>query len=79
MFAFYAMAFEPFFLLTLIFVLAKFLNSARDAQQLRLRKNIAVGVGLLFLLNFLYFLPLFLGTSIPHSSWLDRMWLWSWI
>ena len=79
MFAFYATAFEPFFLLTLIFVLAKFLNSARDAHQLRLRKNIAVGVGLLFLLNFLYFLPLFLGTSIPHSSWLDRMWLWSWI
>jgi dolichyl-phosphate-mannose--protein O-mannosyl transferase len=79
MFSFYAIAFEPFFLLTLIYVLAKFLDSATGQNQLRHRKNIAIGVGLLFLVNFLYFLPLYLGTPIAHSSWQDRMWFGSWI
>jgi dolichyl-phosphate-mannose--protein O-mannosyl transferase len=79
MFSFYAIAFEPFLLLTLIYVLAKFLDSATGQNQLRQRKNIAIGVGLLFLVNFLYFLPLYLGTPIAHSSWQDRMWFGSWI
>ena len=79
MFSFYTIAFEPFLLMTLIYVLAKFLNSARDEHQLRNRKNIAIGIGLLFLVNFLYFLPLYLGTPIAHNSWQDRMWFGSWI
>jgi len=29
--------------------------------------------------NFLYFLPLYFGTSISYNSWLDHMWLTSWI
>jgi len=34
---------------------------------------IAVGI------NFIYFLPIFIGNNIPYVDWLARMWLPSWI
>ena len=70
MFSFYAIAFEPFILLTLVYVLSKVLKHQR---------RIAISIGAIVLINFLYFLPIFLGLPITYNSWHDRMWLPSWI
>jgi dolichyl-phosphate-mannose-protein mannosyltransferase len=70
MFSFYAIAFEPFILLTLVYVLSKALKNQR---------KIAISIGAIVLVNFLYFLPIFLGIPITYNSWHDRMWLPSWI
>jgi dolichyl-phosphate-mannose--protein O-mannosyl transferase len=70
MFSFYAIAFEPFILLTLVYVLSKIVKNQR---------RIATVFASIVLINFLYFLPIFLGLVITYNSWRDRMWLPSWI
>ena len=70
MFSFYAIAFEPFVLLTLVYVLSKIVKNQR---------KIAAIFSAIVLTNFLYFLPIFLGLAITYNSWHDRMWLPSWI
>jgi dolichyl-phosphate-mannose-protein mannosyltransferase len=70
MFSFYAIAFEPFILLTLVFLISKILKNQR---------KIATIFGTIVLINFLYFLPIFFGLVITYNSWRDRMWLPSWI
>jgi len=70
MFSFYTIAFEPFLLLTLVYVLSKIVKN---------QKKIATVFGAIVLVNFLYFLPIFLGLTITYNSWRDRMWLPSWI
>lgn len=78
-FYFYTIAFEPFLLLTLTYVAWLFLSSARDAAQLRFRRYITAVALVIIALNFLYFLPLYLGIPISHANWLAHMWLPSWI
>ena len=70
MFSFYAIAFEPFFLLTLVYLLSKVVRNQR---------KIAIAFTAIVLVNFFYFLPIFLGLPITYNSWSDRMWLPSWI
>jgi len=70
MFSFYTIAFEPFILLTLAYVLSKIVKNQR---------KIATVFASIVLVNFLYFLPIFLGLVITYNSWRDRMWLSSWI
>ena len=70
MFSFYAVAFEPFLLLTLVYSLSKIV---------RYQRRIAIIFTAIVLVNFLYFLPIFLGLPITYNSWSDRMWLPSWI
>ena len=70
MFSFYAIAFEPFLLLTLVYLLSKVPKNHR---------RIAVIFTAIVLVNFLYFLPIFLGLPITYNSWSDRMWFPSWI
>lgn len=70
MFSFYAIAFEPFLLLTLVYLLHKIIKNQR---------KIATVFAAMVLVNFLYFLPIFLGSPITYNSWKDRMWLPSWI
>ncbi len=70
MFSFYAIAFESFLLLTLVYLLSKVLKNQR---------RIAVISTVIVLVNFLYFLPIFLGLPITYNSWSDRMWFPSWI
>jgi dolichyl-phosphate-mannose--protein O-mannosyl transferase len=70
MFSFYTIAFEPFILLTLVYLLSKIVKNQR---------KIAISLGAVVLANFLYFLPIFLGIPINYNSWHDRMWLPSWI
>jgi dolichyl-phosphate-mannose--protein O-mannosyl transferase len=79
MFTFYVISFEPFLILILIYLLSKYLDGAVDEAQLRRRKAIAIAVGAIYLINFLYFLPLYYGITIPYNSWLDHMWFSSWI
>ena len=70
MFSFYAIAFEPFLLLTLVYLLSKVPKNQR---------RIALIFTAIVLVNFLYFLPIFLGLPITYNSWSDRMWFPSWI
>ena len=70
MFSFYTIAFEPFILLTLVYLLSKIVKNQR---------KIATVFASIVLVNFLYFLPIFLGLVITYNSWRDRMWLPSWI
>lgn len=53
-----------------------------DPSGERRRTLGAVAAGVLVLLivwNFVYFWPLYTGTSIPDTSWRDRMWLDTWV
>ena len=79
MFTFYVISFEPFLILILIYLLSKYLNSAQDYNQLRRRKIFAIVIGVIYLINFLYFAPLYYGVNISYNSWLDHMWFSSWI
>ncbi len=79
MFNFYAIAFEPALILAIVALADRWLSAATDPNNVRFRKNIVIALIVLIFLNFLYFLPLFTGTSIPYSTWYHRMWLPSWI
>ena len=69
---FYSIAFEPFMVLAVVFVIG---------LALRHRWGIwAVGTYLvLVVLNFWYFWPVWTAQVIPYSEWRDRMWFASWI
>ena len=79
MFTFYAIAFEPFVVLLIVFALSKFLE--RDSYgvipKIRLYATY-VYLGLVAI-TFLYFLPLYIGSVISYSAWYQHMWFPSWI
>ena len=73
-FTFYAIVFEPFLILALVYCARSIMNTYARAGQ------IAVGsIFILLFLNFLYFLPIFLGDVITYQAWHARMWFPSWI
>jgi dolichyl-phosphate-mannose--protein O-mannosyl transferase len=72
MFYFYAISILPFLILALIYTF----NWALKHKDYR--KYIGVFI-IVVAINFIYFLPIFLGIQIPYADWLDRMWLPSWI
>lgn len=72
MFYFYAISILPFLILALIYTF----NWALKYKDYR--KYIGVFI-IVVAINFIYFLPIFLGIQIPYADWLDRMWLPSWI
>ena len=73
-FTFYAIAFEPFLILALVYSARSIMNTYAGAGQ------IAVATILIVLfLNFLYFLQIFLGDVITYQAWHARMWFPSWI
>lgn len=75
-FTFYAIVFEPFVILALVFCAKIFLG---DPPWPKKQKIIIGALVILIALNFLYFLPLFNGSVLSYSSWSHRMWLPSWI
>ena len=75
-FTFYAIIFEPFVLLALIYCAKLILDSA---MQPRTSITLVTTVMIIIFLNFIYFLPLFTGEIINYNDWLKRMWLSSWI
>jgi dolichyl-phosphate-mannose-protein mannosyltransferase len=76
MFSFYAIAFEPFVILALVYCAKKFLGEEPWTQK---RKLIVGSLVLVIALNFLYFLPLYMGSVITYNFWYHHMWLPSWI
>ena len=75
-FSFYAIVFEPFLILALVYciylLLLNFENKGKSYLLIAL-------LGVAILLNFIYFLPIFTGEVITYESWQARMWLPSWI
>ncbi|MFI8435154.1 dolichyl-phosphate-mannose--protein mannosyltransferase [Streptomyces sp. NPDC079020] len=94
-FLFYAVVFVPFLCLAVSMMVGALLGPAAgtgakaelglasdDPGGERRRTLGAVAAGVLILLivwNFIYFWPLYTGTSIPEDAWRDRMWLDTWV
>jgi dolichyl-phosphate-mannose--protein O-mannosyl transferase len=76
MFSFYAVAFEPFLILIICYVITKYLEPEDKQRQ---RTRVIYGYLGLVVLCFIYFLPLYLGTELTYSDWLHHMWIPSWI
>jgi len=72
MFYFYAVTISPFLILSLVYVISKALQSG-------VRREFVYLFIFIIFINFIYFLPVFIGVEIPYTSWLSRMWLPSWI
>ena len=80
MFYFYSISFEPFLILAIVFVIAKALevrDSSPSLYKSRVKYTYA-GIAIIGLC-FLYFLPIFMGLTLPYDSWYHRMWFPSWI
>jgi dolichyl-phosphate-mannose--protein O-mannosyl transferase len=73
-FTFYAIVFEPFLILALVYCAHMLL-----IKYGKLGKLMTGGVFLLIALNFIYFLPLYMGDVITYEAWRARMWFPSWI
>ncbi|SCD71760.1 phospholipid carrier-dependent glycosyltransferase [Streptomyces sp. DvalAA-19] len=94
-FLFYAVVFVPFLCLAVTMLLGAIIGPAAgkgtraelglttaDPTGERRRTLGAIAAGVLVLLiiwNFIYFYPLYTGTSIPEDLWRDRMWLDTWV
>ena len=79
-FYFYAVAFDPFLVMSIALCLGLLIGSAR-AGPLRRSVGAALTGGYLLavLLNFYYLYPVLAAQVIPYPSWLARMWFSSWI
>jgi dolichyl-phosphate-mannose-protein mannosyltransferase len=79
-FNFYAIAFTPWVVLALTYVLGMALGPQEQSEKRRKRGALATGVVVVAaVLTFWFFLPIYSAQVIPQSSWSDRMWLPSWI
>ena len=76
MFFFYAIAFQPFMILGITYVLQKLLE---NPETRAVRRNYSLGVLTLIFLCFIYFFPLFVGGVMNYSDWYARMWFANWI
>jgi dolichyl-phosphate-mannose--protein O-mannosyl transferase len=76
MFFFYAIAFQPFMILGITYVLAKALENPQTREVV---KSYFIGTLALIFLCFLYFFPLFVGGVMTYSDWYARMWFANWI
>ena len=75
-FSFYAIVFEPFLILAIIYCAYVALLHFKNSRN----TYIFIGaIGAAIFLNFIYFLPLFTGDVITYEAWQARMWLPSWI
>jgi dolichyl-phosphate-mannose--protein O-mannosyl transferase len=72
MFFFYAVTVSPFLILALVYMISKLLHAG-------FRRELIYIFAFLIFINFIYFLPVFIGWEIPYTAWLNRMWLPSWI
>ena len=72
MFYFYSISTLPFLILALVYCFDLLLKYG-NYQRLIMLFIFVVAI------NFIYFLPVYIGIEIPYSQWLNRMWLPSWI
>ena len=73
-FTFYAIVFEPFLILALVYRSHLLLTQYQIAGKI-----IVITCLSLIFLNFLYFLPIYLGDVITYDAWKARMWFPQWI
>ncbi len=80
-FNFYAIIFEPFLVLALVYCARLFLTSQRrkSDRAYRFGQFLLLAFFALVATNFLYFLPLYMGDVITYDAWHARMWFASWI
>ncbi|WP_329038166.1 phospholipid carrier-dependent glycosyltransferase [Streptomyces sp. NBC_00178] len=94
-FLFYAVVFVPFLCLAVTMMIGALLGPAAGTgtrhrlgltkadptgEHRRMLGAIAAGVLVLLIIwNFIYFWPIYTGTSIPDDAWRDRMWLDTWV
>ena len=72
MFYFYSITTLPFLILALIYCFDLLLKYGNYQRVITLFIFVVA-------INFIYFLPIYMGIEIPYSQWLSRMWLPSWI
>jgi dolichyl-phosphate-mannose-protein mannosyltransferase len=75
-FTFYAVIFEPFMILAIIYCVKILLDSSLNSG---VAQGLVAAFVVIIFLNFVYFLPLFTGEVITYDAWLQRMWMSSWI
>ena len=75
-FSFYAIVFEPFLILAIIYCAKIFIDRSKNPANAQV---IILGFVAVVFLNFVYFLPLYLGEVITYTQWHMRMWFASWI
>jgi hypothetical protein len=75
-FSFYAIVFEPFLILAIVYCGKIFIDRSRNPANAQV---IILGFVAVVFLNFIYFLPLYLGETITYAQWHMRMWFPSWI
>ena len=76
MFSFYAIVFEPFMILAVVYCAKLLLDSGLKPA---VSQSIVGSLFALIVLSFLYFLPLYTGQTITYDDWKMRMWFDSWI
>lgn len=75
-FSFYAIVFEPFLILAIIYCAKIFIGRSKNPANAQV---IILGFVAVVFLNFIYFLPLYLGEITTYAQWHMRMWFPSWI
>ncbi|WP_436787654.1 dolichyl-phosphate-mannose--protein mannosyltransferase [Yinghuangia sp. YIM S10712] len=79
-FLFYAVVFVPFIALAVAMMIGAILGPPGSSHRRRAWGAAgAVAIIVLIAWNFLYFYPIYTGTTIPMSDWQDRMWWTTWI
>jgi len=77
-FQFYAIAFLPWMILGLVYVLRMYLHTRSSSELPRAIRFVGGYLGLAFAVS-LFFLPIWIGTWTPYWYWHLHMWLPSWI
>lgn len=75
-FSFYAIVFEPFLILAIIYCAKIFIDRSKNPANAQV---VILGFVAVVFLNFIYFLPLYLGEITTYAQWHMRMWFPSWI
>jgi len=77
-FQFYSIVFLPFMLLALVYVLQTQVASREGYERVTSRGRVFVYLVFCFAIS-MFFLPIWIGTTVPYWFWLAHMWLPSWI
>lgn len=73
-FTFYAIIFQPFIILALVYCAQALLQRFARMGELVIAMTVIV-----IFLNFIYFLPIYIGDVMTYDAWRARMWFPSWI
>ena len=77
-FQFYSIAFLPWMILALLYVVKIYLRLAEPKVAKSIKRGFVIYLAAVFGLS-MFYLPIWNGTKIPYGFWLIHMWLPSWI